>query len=360
MFSRSTDGSGNWSNATRLSKLKGNANDSSNTMEGAVPCTGPNGEVYVAWAGPKIMYQQQGIFFDKSTDGGSTWLDEDIYVTDQPGGWYIYIPGVMRCNGFPVICCDLSNGPYRGTIYINWSDKRNGANDNDIWLIKSTNGGLNWSSIKRVNNDPPGKNQFLNWMSIDQTNGYLYFVFYDQRSTTTTYANVYVARSTDGGETYENVKVNTNVVSNLYNLWDYIGISSHNNKVRPVWVGNNYSMYTAIIDSFYSIGIKPISTNIPQEYSLYQNYPNPFNPSTKIKFNIPLLRGVDAEGGRGVLTKLIIYDVIGHGVTTLVNEKLQPGSYETEWDGSDVSSGVYYYKLLTEDYSETKKMVLLK
>jgi hypothetical protein len=197
-------------------------------------------------------------------------------------------------------------------------------------------------------------------MSIDQTNGYLYFVFYDQRSTTTTYANVYVARSTDGGETYENVKVNTNVVSNLYNLWDYIGISSHNNKVRPVWVGNNYSMYTAIIDSFYSIGIKPISTNIPQEYSLYQNYPNPFNPSTKIKFNIPLLRGVDAEGGRGVLIKLIIYDVIGHGVTTPVNEKLQPGSYETEWDGSDVSSGVYYYKLLTEDYSETKKMVLLK
>ena len=94
----------------------------------------------------------------------------------------------------------------------------------------------------------------------------------------------------------------------------------------------------------------------PTSFSLRQNYPNPFNPSTKIRFEVPLNKG----GDRGLSIKLIIYDVLGREVTTLVNEQLKPGSYETEWDASNYPSGVYFYKLITEDFSKAKKMILIK
>jgi subtilisin-like proprotein convertase family protein len=269
LFSKSTNGGFNWSQPVRISKRKGDARDSCNTLEGAVPCTGPNGQIYVSWSGPITMYSNQyAIFFNKSTDGGNTWLDSERVATTQPGGWTFSIPGVMRCNGFPVTCCDLSNGPHRGNIYINFSDQRNGTNDADIWLIKSTNGGLNWSTPRRVNNDPPGKQQFFNWMAIDQVTGYLYFVFYDQRSLPDIMASVYVARSTDGGETFQNIKISTNdfLLTTSYFMGDYTNISAHNGHVRPIWTvpSGQIGIYTAIIDSFYSainISHSPIQTS---------------------------------------------------------------------------------------------------
>ena len=89
--------------------------------------------------------------------------------------------------------------------------------------------------------------------------------------------------------------------------------------------------------------------------NLSQNYPNPFNPVTRIKFDIPPLKGV-----RGMMVRLIIYDLLGREVTTLVNEPMKPGTYEVDWDGSMYASGVYFYKLITDEYVETRKMVLLK
>lgn len=119
-------------------------------------------------------------------------------------------------------------------------------------------------------------------------------------------------------------------------------------------------------DTSIIVGVNQISTVVPKEFSLSQNYPNPFNPATKIKFEIPLLRGVDAEGGRGVLTNLTLYDALGKEVTILVNQQLQPGTYEVQWDASSYPSGVYYYRLEASDPStslrvtQTKRMVLLK
>jgi hypothetical protein len=102
------------------------------------------------------------------------------------------------------------------------------------------------------------------------------------------------------------------------------------------------------------VGLQPVSLEVLSEFSLFQNYPNPFNPTTKIKFSIP-----PSKGARG-MTLLIIYDILGREIATLVNEQLKPGTYEVEWDGSNYTSGVYFYKLITQDYSETKKMVLVK
>lgn len=97
-------------------------------------------------------------------------------------------------------------------------------------------------------------------------------------------------------------------------------------------------------------GLEKKENKIPDVYLLYQNYPNPFNPITNIEFSIPGKSDV----------RIIIYDVMGKEITTLISERLQPGTYEAEWDGSNYSSGVYFYKLITADYTETRKMVLIK
>ena len=108
------------------------------------------------------------------------------------------------------------------------------------------------------------------------------------------------------------------------------------------------------------IGIKPISTRVPEKCQLFQNYPNPFNPTTKIKFDVapPAIDNGEKQGMRNVTLK--IYDILGHEVTVLVNEKLKEGTYEVEFDGSNYPSGVYFYKLISNEFTKTTKMVLLK
>jgi hypothetical protein len=89
---------------------------------------------------------------------------------------------------------------------------------------------------------------------------------------------------------------------------------------------------------------------MPTKYSLSQNYPNPFNPITNIKFSIVKAGDV----------KIIVYDLIGREVQALVNERLNAGTYETKFDGSMLTSGVYFYQMVSGDYRETKKLLLLK
>jgi hypothetical protein len=98
------------------------------------------------------------------------------------------------------------------------------------------------------------------------------------------------------------------------------------------------------------IGIPPISTEVPREFMLYQNYPNPFNPTTNIRFALP----------KAAFVKLAVYDMLGREVQTLVNENLSPATYEIKWDASQHSSGIYFYRIQTGDYTDVKKMSLIK
>lgn len=104
-----------------------------------------------------------------------------------------------------------------------------------------------------------------------------------------------------------------------------------------------------------TIGISQINTNFAEDYVLNQNYPNPFNPSTKIKFDI-------AAGDRNSISmvKLTVYDQLGKEVETLVNENLSPGSYEYNWNAADLAGGIYYYTLTSGNFTDTKKMILVK
>ena len=96
--------------------------------------------------------------------------------------------------------------------------------------------------------------------------------------------------------------------------------------------------------------ISQTSGQIPSEFKLYNNYPNPFNPATKIKFDLP----------EKSFVKLIVYDALGRELDELVNDNLLPGTYEVGWCGHDFTSGAYFYRIITDNNIETKKMMLIK
>jgi hypothetical protein len=230
-FSRSTDRGQTFSMPIRISDTGGDCVDSDNTVEGAVPSVGPNGEVYLVWAGPL------GLVFDKSLDGGLT-FGKDKVISEMPGGWDFSIEGLDRANGMPVTGVDLSNGPNKGTLYVNWIDARNG--DPDVFLMSSRDGGQTWSTPVRVNDDvvKNRKAQFFTWMAVDPVDGAVNIVFYDRRDTKGAMTGLVLARSVDGGRTFVNHKIpldpfacNTRVF-----FGDYSGISAYDGRVVPVFM----------------------------------------------------------------------------------------------------------------------------
>ena len=146
--------------------------------------------------------------------------------------------------------------------------------------------------------------------------------------------------------------------------WKAIIVNQNENKVYSleksfeinVVEGQDISMVViAGTNEFISKKIKSYKLNIPTEFSLNQNYPNPFNPLTTIRYDVPI---------QGV-AKIHIYDVLGRSIKTLKNEFHIPGAYSVNWNGKDdrgqkVSAGVYFYRLSTDGFTKTNKMILLK
>jgi hypothetical protein len=247
LFSKSTDAGESWSEAASINQYDGGCLDDDNTTEGAVPAVGPDGQVYVAWSFAEKIY------FDRSLDGGQTWLDEDIVAADQPGGWTFDIPGISRANGLPFTAADLSAGPYRGSVYINWCDQRHGKDDTDSWFIYSRDGGDTWSAPIRVNDDPPGRQQFFTSMTVDQSTGYIYIIYYDRRAYDDLRTDVYLAYSTDGGQSFTNQRISESPFSPTPFVFfgDYNHISAVNGTVRPIWTrldDGKLSVWTALVE----------------------------------------------------------------------------------------------------------------
>ena len=106
----------------------------------------------------------------------------------------------------------------------------------------------------------------------------------------------------------------------------------------------------ATIKYSQTTGIEQIYSELPEQFSLSQNYPNPFNPSTIINYQLSMINYVSLK----------VYDALGREVATLVNEKQNPGTYQVEFDGSGLTSGVYFYKLTAGEFTDTKRMFLVK
>ncbi len=283
LFSRSLDAGQTWSAPLRINKVAGDCIDSDNTVEGAVPTVGPNGEIYVAWAGPN------GLVFNRSLDQGLTWLSNEIAIDPMPTGWDYAVSGIYRANGLPVTVCDVSGGPNNGTIYVNWSDQRNGASNTDVFLAKSTDGGNTWSAPVKVNNDNSNRQQFFTWMSVDQTNGNLYFVFYDRRRFISDSTDVYLALSTDGGNTFINQRISATPFypNDQVFFGDYTNITAHDGIVRPIWTrlhNGQLSVWTDLA-SYASLTTGIDDETIGME-NLVSVYPNPASEFSYLSFKL--------------------------------------------------------------------------
>lgn len=345
LFSKSIDAGLTWSNAIRISKNAGDCIDSDNTTEGAVPAVGPNGEVYVAWAGPS------GIMFDKSIDQGNTWLDEDVFISNIPGGWDYSIPAIYRCNGLPITCCDISNGPQRGTIYVNWTDQRNGNDDTDVWLVKSTDGGNTWSLPIRVNDDSIGKHQFFTWMVVDQKTGKLWFVWYDRRNYDDERTDVYMAMSEDGGSSFTNFKISESpfIPSASVFFGDYTNISAINDTIRPIWArcdNTDQSIYTAIINPS-AIGQEESQL---MDFEMSNIYPNPGTDDFAYSYKLHKPSPVRIE----------ILDAMGNVIALIKNERENPGRHLCRINAAELklSPGIYFIITTCGEYSQTQKFVV--
>ncbi|MEZ4875856.1 MAG: T9SS type A sorting domain-containing protein [Flavobacteriaceae bacterium] len=348
LFSKSEDGGATWSTPVKINEVDGDCVDSDNTVEGAVPALGPNGEIYVAWAGPN------GLVFNKSLDDGATWMAQEIAIDPMPTGWDYAIPGIYRGNGLPITKCDLSGGPHHGTIYVNWSDQRNGANDTDVWLSKSTDRGDTWSAPVRVNDDPPGKQQFFTWMDIDQTNGNLHFVFYDRRAYNDNQTDVYLAYSLDGGVTFTNKKISESPFTPNPGVFfgDYTNLTVHDNIIRPIWTrlnGGQLSLWTDVTP------FEVLSTEgfTPNKISETVQYPNPASKETYVSFKL------HAESN----VSLYLFDQQGRKVMTVFeNETMGYGKYVIPIDLNTITleDGTYYCRLVVNGEVKTLQMMVIQ
>ncbi len=245
-FATSTDFGETFTDAVTIGTMEGNALDDDGTTEGAVPAVDNEGNIYVAWA------VNNRIYFNSSLDGGKTWTP-DAVVTDQIGGWAQNIPSIGRGNGMPVTVVDNSNSKYKGTIYINFTDQRNGENNTDVFLIKSKDMGKTWDTAKKVNQDQTQSHQFFTWLSVDPKSGYLYIIYYDRSKYTDNQTDVVLAISKNGGDSFENYTISESpfLPSDKIFFGDYNNISAYNGIIRPIWTRYEkgiLSIWTALIN----------------------------------------------------------------------------------------------------------------
>lgn len=348
LFSKSTDGGTSWSNPIKINQKSGDCIDSDSTVEGAVPAIGPNGEIYVAWAGP------EGLVFDRSLDSGATWLNHDIAIDPMPGGWDYDIPGISRCNGLPITKCDVSGGPNHGTIYVNWTDQRNGLSNVDVFIAKSTNGGNTWSNPIRVNDDTSQNVQFLTWMDIDQSTGYLYFVFYDRRNHSGNLTDVYLAISKDGGSSFENHKISNSPFMPSHTIFfgDYNNINAQNGIIRPIWTrlhNGDLSVWTALINPDTQLGLPTKHT--PKKQITATVYPNPTNAENFFSFKLH----------EKSIINLTIIDSQGKLIKKVIDGQIyDAGMYIKAFNAQNhnLSAGSYFFELTTDNSRIVKEFII--
>ncbi|MFH1159811.1 MAG: T9SS type A sorting domain-containing protein [bacterium] len=360
MFAFTDDGAQSWSPQTPV-------NNPVHRSAGGDLAMGPDGVVYACWAGvtESSPFKEILVGFAASASGGSTWnVTENAFPVNGITG---ILPNKdnIRVNGLPDMDVDLTDGPRRGWIYIATGQKNlpPAGNDPDIILNRSTDGGLTWSGGIRVNQDPlnDGKDQYFPAVHVDRF-GAVNVLFYDNRNTTTDSAGVFLARSTDGGDTWKEYEVSDHnfrptPIGGLGQGYqgDNIDLTSTDSTLWPVWMDNStglYQIWTAPVD-FSNI----IAINNPaqSEYS-FLIYPNPATGISNFKFQI-------SNSGRVTLK---VYDLMGTEVAEVVNKKLASGVYTFTFhaDGSGrrtrLSPGIYFCRLTVNGYSETQKLIVVK
>lgn len=234
LFARSTDGGKTFSRPMRISTHAGLPRDDNGGLVGFVGVVGADGTIYAIWNDGST------ITFTQSHDGGQTFAASRPVVEVAPPyfGGATGIPGVARAMGFPQIGVDARSGKNGGTLYLSWSDYRNG--DVDVFCVSSRDHGKTWTKPLRVNSDPihDGIDQFFQWMAVDPVTGDVYAQFYDRRDDPANRKTGFtLARSTDGGKTFVNYAWDETPFETQQPafLGDYTWLTAYNNKVWGIW-----------------------------------------------------------------------------------------------------------------------------
>lgn len=345
-----------------------------------------------------------------STNNGTSWnISSLIYVNVS----------AIAINGANIFAGTIGNGIYLSTNNgTSWNTINNGLIDlnvqsisflgNDIYagastsIFKSTNNGISWSQLTGSpyqvfcfaivgNNIFAGcngifksTNNGINWTNLIGSSEFFFsfavsgtYLFaggnlmgqYGRVYLSTNYGTNWWGTTTFGSQPFI-YSLSTNGANLFAGTRNGVYLTQNNGlswiqknqgfgsdrEITSLLIANNY-IFAGTIDSSVwrrnlseAIGIQQISEVVPSIYTLRQNYPNPFNPTTKIIFAIPKSSNV----------KITIFDIAGKELETLVNEQLQPGLYQTVWDASKYSSGVYFYRITAGDFTETKRMTLVK
>jgi photosystem II stability/assembly factor-like uncharacterized protein len=351
------------------------------------------------WAGGGYFDIYNGInTIIKTTNGGTNWFTQfNIYLIDNITRTIFFLDSI---NGFAgsyggnggEITGSIARTTNGGTNWIGilnsapstkiiFQNNTTGWSLSHFWtdvplmdtgiLYKTTNGGINWieTYIKHL----------YTFTDISFFNASIGILQCYSDSFANVNNNSRYLKTTNSGINWFTIYYGNDKRSNSYFLNEYTGWSCGNNITKTSNGGYNwfsqasYQLNMVIFrDSLngYAVGgggtilktttggvmfVNKISKNIPENFSLYQNYPNPFNPTTKIKFEI------SSEVKREMSNvRLLILDITGREIETLVNEQLNPGTYEVTFDGSNLPSGLYFYKLVAGNFIATKKLILLK
>jgi len=276
-ISRSEDDGVTWSTPINVSS----AVNAGSHCQGVNVHTGPAGEVYAAFSiydgGP-----EGAIGLAVSEDGGVTYAPATRIIDDIKGIRQAGVSKDMRVNSFPSMAVDISDGPYSGNIYVVWANigvpGTNVGPEIDVYMIKSTNGGDDWSEPIRVNQDPmgEGKEHYFPWLTCDPETGTLAVVFYDDRNVSSAQAEVFCAVSYDTGESWDDFKVSDvsfipSPIPGLASSYfgDYLSITSRGGMVYPCWTDNRSGVAMTYVSPFETLAapmeaIDPLPANSSQ------------------------------------------------------------------------------------------------
>lgn len=333
--------------------------------------------------------------FDKSTDGGLNWTPiwtadtyVDMSILNVDTQW------VVSSNSLTGGVFFTSNGGQNWTVQYSQSS----ANPSHIYMFnrnigfmdggglkKTTNGGFNWDTI-------PGEGLFfdmyfidslvgwkcnqlmkkttdggLNWINQTLPSGgnilFNYMLKFSSINKDTLWGvggTIFYSSGQYRGMIFKSIDNGQNWLFQVPDTSIHIGEYFHTKFVNKL-NGWAYAPVTGVHtvtggDSTFFTWIKKMSDNVPIQFKLYQNFPNPFNPGTVIKYQITTK--VKSQKSN---VKLIVYDINGKEIITLVNQQQRAGSYQVDFSGNGYSSGVYFYSLIIDGkLIDTKRMILLK
>ena len=281
-------------------------------------------------------------------NSSGTQLDSNFKVNDD---------GTADEWSTPAIASDGSDN-----FVITWGCKHNG--DRDIYAQIYDSSGDTLGSNFKVNDDVGSAYQIWPAIAMDGS-GKFVITWYDYRNGNgDIYAQIYNSAGDTVGPNY--------LVNNLqYVSFAQVcpAVAANSSNIYFAWMDNRrakgWDIYAKVADSTWSSKVEEDHVaSLQKSFELSQNYPNPFNPTTTIHFRISC-KLQDASCKTPIQTTLTIYNILGQKVRTLVDEDKLPGEYKVIWDGKDkvgneVASGIYFYQLKTKDFTQTKKMLLLR